>query len=543
MTMLKQIEHETPRGLRCFNPAIPTDLENIILKAISKNREDRYVSAEEFAADIKRFLGGQSPLARRPTLLDHSARWIRRHAKGVAVAGAVCAVLLAVSVITTLMVQSKNREIAAAQAQSENHLLRANAAVHQFGHALLVRLELLPGSEQVRIETARDALAYFRAFAAYAHDRSLMQTEVARSLMICGDLELQIGEVAAAADHYRQAHDLWARIESSDRTAQQLLCQNNLATALARLGKLEEARQVMQTALKSQRASATSSAATSLAATSAATSAATIASAMALLHMNLGHVLTELDETRAASDEFAKALQMLDEAQGRDHVITTASSNQLQKQLSALMATALVQSGELTEEVSLARELIERAVAVQQARVQADASDIVASHDLAMARLALGANWLAQSDREAAERLFQKAANDLKRLSDEHPAIVRFSVDLASARNNIGQVELEDGKFSAAERSFLESKSLLERLVPSSQDYWVASNLGGVCNNLAVVKEHQGDFAQAEQLLNTAIEYQEAALAKAPDSSRCREFLAEHRAQLARLTHQSSPHN
>lgn len=531
LAMVRQIENDSPRSLRRFNSAIPVDLENIVLKAISKSREERYSSADELAGDLSRFLAGQTPLARRPNILDHAARWVRRHAKGVAIICAVAIVMSMGAITAAVLLQAKNREIAVAKSQAENHLLRANEAIYQFGHSFMHRLELLPGSEQIRIDTARDSLAYFRAFASYAHSRDLMQADVARALMICGDLELQLGQAATAVDHYRQASDLWSRVTAADRLDNQLLCQNNLATASAQLGQLDEARRVLQaTLMQADRESHVQP-----------DSQTTRASpTRALLHLNLGHVLWELQEHRAAQREFADALTWLDGTSSSEQpTMPSAHTVHLQQQIVGLTAAALIQSGQLTEDAGQARAMLERAVAINQQRTQSLSGDVAAMHDLSLSRLALGATLLAQQDDvEEARRLFHKAVVDMKRLHEQHPAIDRFGVDLASALNNLGQAELELSAYSAAEQNFAESKSLLERLHQSSEDYWVASNLGGVCNNLAVVKEHQGQRREAEQLLHQAIEYQEFALSKSPESARCREFLAEHRAQLARLTEQ-----
>ncbi len=530
MQMVRQIESESPRGLRRFNSAIPADLENIILKAIAKNREERYASAGDLAADLKRYLDGLTPLARRPTWLDHSARWVRRHAKAVAIAGLVTCVLLMGTLASTLMLRAKNNEIVAANARAESHLLRANEAVYQFGHSLMHRLELLPGSEEVRLDTARDTIAYFRAFASYAHDRSLMQTDVARALMVCGDLEMQIGQTATAVDHYRQALELWSRINTDDSLANQQLCQNNLATAYAQLGKLSDARQALQAAIQSvhsaeslgdplsdQRANLTMT---------------------ALLHLNLGHVQWEMDEPRGARDEFAKATALLDRAQAAPG-LKSLHSARLAQQLASLMAAALVQSGQLIEDPQQAQALIERAIAINQQRAQELPEDISVVHDLSLARLALGAIGMKTGDLQQSRRLFHKATMELRQLHAQHPAIIKFATDLASALNNLGQAELELHALSAAEQNFVESKNLLTRLYQGTEDYWIASNLGGVCNNLAIVKEQQGQQLAAEQLLKDAIKYQEFALAKSPDSARCQEFLDEHRAQLARLNKQT----
>ncbi len=538
MAMVRQIELDSPRSLRHFNAAIPVDLENIVLKAIAKSREERYASADELASDLKRFLTGHTPLARRPTLLDHSARWIRRHAKGVAVAALVAGVLLVGAIGTAFVLQEKNRQIVAAHRQAESYLLRANEAVYQVGNSLLHRLELLPGSEEIRRDTARDALAYFEAFANFAHSRSLMQADVARALMICGDLELQLGEAAAAVDRYRRAQELWSRVDTPDRLAQLLLCQNNLATAHAQLGNLEEAQGTLQLAIKQ--------ATSQLSATNNSTDQITIV----LLHLNLGHVLSEMRQGEAALGQFAAAIDELDRLQNsgsltiRSPLVSsgTASSQagRLSEELDALLAAALLQSGQATTDAVQARELVERAVAINARRAQKNPDDLSAVHDLALARLALGASALSAGDLEEARHLFQKAVQQLQRLKEQSPAVVQFSIDLASGLNNLGQVDLDAEALADAEKHFVESKRLLERLHTQNEDYWIASNLGGVCNNLAVVKEHQGDRGAAEQLLKAAIEHQEFALRKAPDSARCRDFLAEHRAQLARLTDQQN---
>ena len=43
-------------SLRSYNPAVPVDLENILLKALSKDIKDRYQNAEAFADALLDFL-------------------------------------------------------------------------------------------------------------------------------------------------------------------------------------------------------------------------------------------------------------------------------------------------------------------------------------------------------------------------------------------------------------------------------------------------------------------------------------------------------
>ena len=76
------------------------DLDNIVLKALRKEPSRRYVSAEQFAEDIRRHLQGL-PVTATPDSLSYRVRkFVRRHAVGVA-ATALIAVAVASGVVTT----------------------------------------------------------------------------------------------------------------------------------------------------------------------------------------------------------------------------------------------------------------------------------------------------------------------------------------------------------------------------------------------------------------------------------------------------------
>jgi serine/threonine protein kinase/tetratricopeptide (TPR) repeat protein len=76
---------ELPRRLR-------GDLDTIVMKAIRKEPEHRYASAEAFAKDIERQLSGMPIEARRPTLLYRGGKFIRRHTESLATAILILAV-------------------------------------------------------------------------------------------------------------------------------------------------------------------------------------------------------------------------------------------------------------------------------------------------------------------------------------------------------------------------------------------------------------------------------------------------------------------
>src|SRR5262249_42019645 len=77
--LLRQIAFEEPKPPRRLNPALPAELETIILKAQEKNPSERYSTAQELADDLERFLKDEHIRAKRPTPLQRARRWARRH--------------------------------------------------------------------------------------------------------------------------------------------------------------------------------------------------------------------------------------------------------------------------------------------------------------------------------------------------------------------------------------------------------------------------------------------------------------------------------
>ncbi|MDX2038832.1 MAG: WD40 repeat domain-containing serine/threonine-protein kinase [Isosphaeraceae bacterium] len=77
--LVEQITGRDPAHPRQFDKRIPLDLETIILKALAKRPEDRYVTASEFSDDLQRFLDFEPVKARRISPFGRAWRVARRH--------------------------------------------------------------------------------------------------------------------------------------------------------------------------------------------------------------------------------------------------------------------------------------------------------------------------------------------------------------------------------------------------------------------------------------------------------------------------------
>ena len=62
-----------------YRPGVSRDLETICMKCLEKNPRDRYESAAAFAEDLRRFLDDESIMAKPPTTVVRTIKWIRRH--------------------------------------------------------------------------------------------------------------------------------------------------------------------------------------------------------------------------------------------------------------------------------------------------------------------------------------------------------------------------------------------------------------------------------------------------------------------------------
>ncbi|MCA8970311.1 MAG: serine/threonine protein kinase [Planctomycetes bacterium] len=151
--VIVQVTSLDVKGVRSECADVPRDLETICLKALEKDRDQRYEDAHEFAADLQRFLRHEPIRAKPPATAVRLAKLVRRHrAVSAALALAFCVTIGAAIYISAQARAQRDRDRANAQ-----HSKRAILSLIDV--ALSTTIPRRPGDERrcvARLERSTD---------------------------------------------------------------------------------------------------------------------------------------------------------------------------------------------------------------------------------------------------------------------------------------------------------------------------------------------------------------------------------------------------
>lgn len=89
------VRNDAPVPPRRLVRNCPKDLEAVCLRCLEKDPAHRYASADHLVKDLKRFLRGESVLARRPPIGIRLGRWCKRYPLAAALTGLIIALAIA----------------------------------------------------------------------------------------------------------------------------------------------------------------------------------------------------------------------------------------------------------------------------------------------------------------------------------------------------------------------------------------------------------------------------------------------------------------
>lgn len=187
-TLLRQVLHDEPIPPRTIDRGIPVELETIVLKALSKSPHERYASAGEMAADLRRFLDERPILARRPTFLERTRKWMRRHPSAVGAAVVVLILSTLGLAVTTALVWRAREQTRAAllaerqrAAEAEQRFELAKRSVNALIQVAEQEITDAPQFTGLRKRMLELALEYYQEFIELRKDDPTAAAELAET--------------------------------------------------------------------------------------------------------------------------------------------------------------------------------------------------------------------------------------------------------------------------------------------------------------------------------------------------------------------------
>ena len=453
----RAIAEDDPIRLSSINKIFRGDLETIVSKALEKDKERRYQSASDLAADVRRYLADEPILARPATTFYQMRKFARRNKTLVFGVAAVFVVLVLGVIGTTTQavraVREKNSAEAARQLAAERLLqakaeTRKFAAVNKFFNDMLLSMDPTRDGRDVKVADVLE-----RAVANM--DQGLRdQPEIESSLQnTIGTIYIGLGLHAEAEPFLRHALETLTNMLGADHP-DTLVATTNLAAVLVDLSRWSEAEQYLRLTLKARRG------------TLGEDNIRTLDSMN-----NLGEVLYRQGRVEEAETQWRETLEIQRRALPPNDPKTLITMNNL--------AQLLKQQRKPDQAEPLLREVLAHQL---ETLGEEHPHTLITMNNLATTLNAL--------DRYAeAEQLFRRILDTrLRTLGEDHP-------DVFATMNNLGNLLRDQGRLDEAEPLARRTWAGFRRILGAEHRQTLIS-----MNNLASLLVKLGRAAEAEQI-------------------------------------------
>lgn len=442
------------------------DLDTITIKALRKEPQRRYASAEHLSEDIRRHLVGLPVGARPDTLGYRAGKFVRRHRAGGVAAVSVVLALSAGMGTTVWQKHVAERQRARAEAAS----VRAGQRFDDLQELASSRLfeiddavEKLQGSAPVRELLAKQTLEYLDRLAADAEDDPSLRINLAVAYTRLGDVQgnpfyHNVGDTLGALESYRKAVGLAEALAA--HTPEDKDVRHALWNADMKYGDILSAIGCMSGAAEYHgRALAVAGAMS--AANPGDDSARTAVGAS--LTRN-GNLLLDAGRAAAALERFTKALAIFKELSAADPADDAKLRNVVI--VSAHIGDALLMTGDAASALRRYREVI----AIDEAWLAKDPGNKAARDHLVGIRGYAGDAQAAADDLPGALKSYRKQLALYRELSGVDPADVDTRFGMMQALSKMGGVMTRVGEGAKARASYRRALMISQVLAAQEAD-------------------------------------------------------------------------
>jgi serine/threonine protein kinase/tetratricopeptide (TPR) repeat protein len=448
---VRVIREEEPSRLGALDRTYRGDVETIVAKALDKEKERRYASAAELAADIRRYLNDEPVVASPPSAPYRARKFVRRHTWAVATATTGVLALVAFAVTMTVQAQriSVERDVAQeAQADLESVVafqaeMLSDTDPEAMGRRLRAGLhERVAKARRARGQSEEQVVA-----AGASLDELLRGVNVTDLALGIVDAEILGRAVATIDEKYGDRPLIDARLRGT------------IGETYRELGRWEHAEPQLQEAFEIRKRLLGDDHSDTLESLND----------LAFLYMRLGRYAE-------AEPIFFKSLATRERLLGRDHPDTLTSMNNLAWVY--LNQTRYVEAEPLLLEVL---EIRRRVLGNDHPDTLLVMNDLAATHRM--------------QDRWAkAEALWLEAMEKYRRvLGDDHP-------DTLTTMTNVAALYRAQGRYSEAEALTLETLERKKRVLGDDHPQTL-----GTMNNLAILYGYMDRYDEAKRILERAI--------------------------------------
>ncbi|MCM2369863.1 serine/threonine-protein kinase [Aporhodopirellula aestuarii] len=530
--ILRQIDEDAVVSLRSICRGIPRDLDTVISKAMSKRRDDRYETAQEFADDLRRVLAGEPTVARPPTLLDHCVHYAVRYRGVVAAATAIGLLMIAGFAIGTVLLAAEKSVSDANAARAIQNERIAREAIDGLGTQMAELLAEIPSASSVRQRLLLQTLGYYQRLAAESGLRGTQNREQELDLAITygkiGSFQGELGQNDEALESLKRSEQLMAELAASDPEdlplqLQWTVSQNNLAERYASSGDVQSAAVWFGKAIVNQtRISSLDDAGSDERSRTKKLATKELATTL----NNLGQMLSETANIDEAETVYQRAIALL---QGR------TSHSELRSTIQSNLAGLLVKR-DPTQAIELAKRSLDR----QLQHLEQDRGDAEAATQVVLTLNTLAMAQAEQSRHRDAITSLQRAIEISEQLRVRWPEQPSYRRDLGISLNHLGLSLAAIGQVGQARDAFEAAGEQAGALVEVfADDAEVHSMMGGILNNLGFLNQKLGDVAAAMGYFNEAISHQRLAVELAPQVPRYLTYLHKHETNLKQLRGES----
>ncbi len=411
-----------------ISSAIQSDIETITLKAIEKDRERRYQSADDLGADIRRYLAGEPIAARAPSAVYQLRVFARRNKAAFASIAVVFVVLVGASIFSTWQYLRADRARADAVAAgreaesrraSEERQRRKAEAINLFVTNALISTDPHQGGKHGFLVT--DAMEQAVELLDSGELKDDPETQAALFLTISRILDNN-ARTPEAVQLAQRALDIYEELHADDHP-DLARCLNDVGLCLQSLGRSTEALEKFEAALAMRKRIHT-----------------TDHSDVAASLNNLAGCLRALGRSAEALPRFEAAMEMYQRViDGDDSTVATSMND---------VAACLQSLGRPSEAIPLH----EAAMEMYQRLYDGDHPNVASSlSNLGACLGALGRPADALPKLEAAQAMYQRI------YQSDHP-------DVAYTMNNVASCLLSLGRLPDALSRHEEALAMYQRL-------------------------------------------------------------------------------